>query len=138
MANVKPTYLKLNPKSAFFYDPATGLEVHPGEVVSIDLEKAKALGKKSLIDDAVRGGHLQYSNEEEYKKYKATKGEEAELADADMASSNLQRDTNEDVGEKNKLVEQAKNLGTTFGRQKLKRMTDDELKKHIQELKSSI
>lgn len=135
MAN--PTYLKLNPKSAFFYDAASGLEVVPGQTVKIDMDKVALIASRTKIEDAIKGGHLQYSNEKEYLAWKALRGEKVEEVVEETEEDEEVEDDEETLEEKEtkvSLIEQVKASGSKFSAKKLKKMDIAELKAHLREL----
>lgn len=58
-------YVKLGSKASIFHDPFTRLKIIPGQVV--ELGNLAKFSKR--ISNAIKGGHLDSSNKEEYEEY---------------------------------------------------------------------
>ena len=61
-------YVKLGEKAQGFYSIALDLTIDKGQVV----ELTKKMRADKAVDRALKGGHLQFASEEEFKKYQAS------------------------------------------------------------------
>lgn len=61
----KKDYVKLQEKAASFYDPSTGLQLANKQVAKMTSEQKVS----KRVQKALKGGHLEYSDEDEYNDY---------------------------------------------------------------------
>jgi hypothetical protein len=118
---MKVNYIKLGEKANFFFEPASGLKVLPGQVIKIDEEKAKA---NSRINKALKSGHLEYADESEY--------DPTKIADY-LESLDKVAEGNSELS-KDELIEKAIELGASESKSKLKKYSVEELKSYIEQL----
>tara|TARA_R110002012_G_scaffold316441_1_gene531416 strand:+ start:1614 stop:2012 length:399 start_codon:yes stop_codon:yes gene_type:complete len=122
----KVAYITLGEGAVSFYDPANGVQLIPGKVLKIDESRVNPKGRLGL---ALRGGHVDKTDEEAYNLY--TNGEGVEVSKAI-------EEIEEDIISLSKpqLVSRAKDLGSNLTKNKLKGMTVSQLNDLITELES--
>lgn len=108
-------YAKLGTKASIFHDPTNGLKVLPGQVVMLDGDKK--FSKKT--DQALKGGHLEYATEDEYKEY--TSSQEKLESNTQVLSSKKMDNTDEDEGFDVETFDD-------YSEEGLKALTNDQLK----------
>lgn len=118
MAEVKAKYLKLGEKANFFYDPVTKLKVLPKQVIKVDMNLVSKDGK---ISNALKGGHLEYADANEYK--------------APVDAVETKEEVENEVASKSDLVAEAIDAGSELSKSKLKKLSVEELENHIEAIK---
>ena len=134
-------YVKLGSKSTIFYDPTTNTKVLPGMVLK--LSGTGRFSKK--ITSALKGGHLESADKEEYEEW-LSKQEEVDKQSTDKDLAKAADDENwlesyESYDEdslkaltKDKLIELAIYNESTYSEKELKSMNKSELVEEITSL----
>ena len=87
-------YFKLGTAASTFADPKSGLKIINQQVVEIDAKKVR---HSKQVTDAIEGGHIKETTEEEYKKYlKGLKKSDQEIEEKTTAGKEVEDEDEDD------------------------------------------
>lgn len=129
----KEKQVKLGENANSFYDPISGTKVLPGQVVKLEGNS----GKSKKIREALRHGHLVIATDEDVEEYEQS----GVISNNDPSNDEATDWDDFEVNEKNlgklkkdKLVELAMHLESSYSQEELNEFKKDELIEEIMEI----